>query len=190
MKNSEFITLLLCAFGYTKDIDISIVNKGHYGVLYEVSATHWKTGHQVSFLEEDFYMMIYAILDELKNSPLDDTLLGTCQKFILNKVTRDKLIDDNIKNKKEILSYIKDISPLTKFLNTYHICKSCKLTSHTYPDSMHYFCEDHHTMRCPHLKKFLQLQADLYQAKDDAQKRKEIEQEIIQLYQYTSNENR
>lgn len=179
MTGKDVLTLLLCSFGYDRNIKIEVTNVGYSEPMYDVHAEN-KDGDVYEQINSDGLMFnIYEIISYMTeynkyiNSPSEKTKnfdlsnlhfeskwWEIAPKHILNKETREKIIKEKDEIDERIKQEIERMKPFNKWVEENRPCNSCTekvpLTSH--PSGWYNDCEICYNGSCPKMRHFLDVE--------------------------------
>ena len=130
MSGKDVLTLLLCSFGYDRNISIKTENLGYSEPMYDVYAEN-KDGEVYEQIDSEGLMFhIYEIISymteynkfingpsektknfDLSNLHFESKWWGVAPKHILNAETREKIIKENDESDERIKQEIKRMEP-------------------------------------------------------------------------------
>jgi len=150
MTNQDVFKILLCSYGYDRNIKIETY-RGDEGFLgYDISAEN-KEGdyyHEVSC--EDFMFQIYEILSYMKehNASFKSDWWSIPIKYVRDEENRNYLTTEWDKrdsyNQKWSIAY----KPIEEWHKKNNPCPTCTINKKDHWDDIHYNCELNHTHQC------------------------------------------
>ena len=156
MTNKDVLKLILCQYGYDRNIQIETYY-GDYGVVgYKVSASN-KEGDVYEEENCDGFMFhIWCILNYMKKHEVDfcHDYWSDSLKYIIDDKLRNESIKIRDQRNLEFEKSLKRIEPVTEWANKNNPCPTCTINKKDHWDDVHYNCELNHTMRCDILLKF------------------------------------
>ena len=182
MTNKDIIKMMLTSISYGRDIDIDTFYDTDGNLVYDITAYHtfYDAYDEEALLKIDesnmpdcVSFMCYGmydffkeyndfIIDNAKNIQQDYLFSLKPIKFLTDDNHRHKIINDEIKRKKEVETFIKETKYISDWEKENHPCPQCKLNKKDHWDTIHYNCAEHHTMRCPLLKEFQNKSSEMY----------------------------
>lgn len=164
MKNSEYLKLMLCIYGYTEDISIEQETKGVGFVTYEVHAYNPEIDDEFSNWGESFQHILSLMCLHFNNMGVKPTFFWVDfpVKSIIDDDTRSEILKKEQERKEKLNKWFEETRWVSELSEKYNPCPNCKLNTHSHPDSIHYNCEECHTNRCPFMRKFYDIISNLY----------------------------
>lgn len=156
MTQKDIFKILLCSYGYDRNIKI---NK-YYGeggfIGYEIYAENEEGDYFEEENCEGFMFHIYCILDYMKenNVGFKSNYWNLIPKDVTDDNSRNALIATWDRNKEEIQQRIIKDKPIEEWKNKNNPCPSCTINKKDHWDSIHYNCELCHTHSCDIMIKF------------------------------------
>lgn len=179
MTGKDVLTLLLCTFGYDRNIKIETENLGYSEPMYDVYAEN-KDGDVYEQIDSEGLMFhIYEIISYMTkygnyiNSPSDETRnldlknlnfeskwWGVPPKHILNADEREEFIKKEDERNKRISEEIERMKPFDKWVEEHNPCNSCteKVPLTSLPSGWHHDCEICYNGRCPKMRHFFDVE--------------------------------
>lgn len=179
MTGKDVLTLLLCSFGYDRNIKIEVTNVGYSEPMYDVYAEN-KDGDVYEQIDSEGLMFhIYEIIsymtgyDKYVNGPCDKTRnldlstvhfehkwWGIAPKHILNAKTREEIIKREDESEERIKQEIEKMKPFNKWVEEHNPCNSCteKVPLTSIPLGLHHDCEICYTHTCPKMRHFFDVE--------------------------------
>jgi len=153
MTTKDFITTLLCAYGYDRRIKIEY-DKSYKAYFVEASNKDGQEihiSHAVSLID-----VIYQISNYMNDNCIETTLryVDTPLKYILNENLRNEMVRlEEEQNQKDLIQWEK-LKPIFKWRDENNPCLTCTINKKDHWDSIHYNCELHHSNSCKILLEF------------------------------------
>jgi len=150
MTNKDLLKILLCSYGYDRNIKIETYRGDGGFIGYDTYAEN-KEGdqyHEVSC--EDFMFQVYVLLDFMKSeeAPFKSSWWSVPIKYVCDESERNSLIDGWDKhgehNKKWSIAY----KPIEEWHKQNNPCPTCTINKKDHWDDIHYNCELNHTHQC------------------------------------------
>lgn len=179
MSGKDVLTLLLCSFGYDRNIKIEVTNVGYSEPMYDVYAENKEGDVYEQCDSEGLMFHIYEIISYMTeynryiNGPSDETRnldlnnlhfeskwWGVAPKHILNSETRENIIKENDERDERIKQEIERMKPFDKWVEEHNPCNSCteKVPLTSLPSGWHHDCEICYNGRCPKMRRFLDVE--------------------------------
>jgi len=153
MTTKDFITTLLCAYGYDRRIKIEY-DKSYKAYFVEASN---KDGHEIYISHAvSLIDVIYQISNYMNDNCIETTLryVDTPLKYILNENLRNEMVRlEEEQNQKDLIQWEK-LKPIFKWRDENNPCLTCTINKKDHWDSIHYNCELHHSNSCKILLEF------------------------------------
>ena len=156
MTQKDLLKILLCSYGYDRNIQIEKYY-GDEGVLgYHVYAENENEDIYEETNCEPLMFHIYCILNYMKehNVGFKSEYWMICTKDVLNDSTRQSLINRWDKDEEELVRNIAKYKPLEDWKKQNNPCPSCTINKKDHWDIAHYNCELNHTHSCEILLNF------------------------------------
>ncbi len=156
MTNKDIFKILLCSFGYDRNIKIDTFRTDHGTLGYEIEAEN-KDGDVFSECNgESVVFNIYTILNYMKTNAVDfdSKWWHIPLKYLLNDSEREQLVGQWDINDEQNRKDIERLSPLWEWRKNNNPCPNCGINKKDHWDSVHYNCELCHTHSCNILKDF------------------------------------
>jgi len=156
MTNKDVFKILLCTYGYDRNIKIDTF-RGEGGCMgYEIYAEN-KDGD--SYEEENcegLMFNIYQILDFMKENKVGfKSDWWNCKaKDISNDNIRASIIESWDISDNRVQDFIIATRPLDEWRKKNNPCPECKINKHDHWDIVHYNCELCHNSSCEIMRKF------------------------------------
>ncbi len=179
MSGKDVLTLLLCSFGYDRNIKIEVTVVGYGEPMYDVHAEN-KDGDVYEQIDSEGLMFnIYEIISymtkygnyingpsdetrnlDLKNLHFESKWWGVAPKHILNAETRERIIKENDERDERIKQEIERFKPFDKWVEEHNPCNSCteKVPLTSLPSGWHHDCEICYNGSCPKMRHFLDVE--------------------------------
>lgn len=150
MTNKDVFKILLCSYGYDRNIKIETYYGDGGCVGYDIYAENKKGDFYHEIDCEDFMFRIYEILKYMKENEVgfkSDWWRYTA-KYACDEESRNSLIsgwdkrDDD--NKKWSIAY----KPIEEWHKKNNPCPTCTINKKDHWDDIHYNCEINHTHQC------------------------------------------
>lgn len=169
MTTKDVLKLLLISIGYDRKVEIEshrTDDGSHYYDVYGCNAEG-----------DDFHFDGYGVLDciasflkELKHYPEitenpfygNTTMMLYSIKDVLNDEFREKVYKNKKEQEEKIKQYCEETRYITEWAEANHPCPNCPDNKKDHWDSIHYNCEEHHTMRCKKLLEFNDAVSKMY----------------------------
>lgn len=157
MTHADLLKMLLCSYGYDRQIRIEKYNNGE-GIGYEVYAENEDGDFYEETNGEGLMFHIYCILNYMKehNIGFKSEYWTVNTKDIINDSTRKSLISRWDKDKEEIIKNIAKYKPLEDWKKENNPCPACTINKKDHWDIVHYNCELNHTHSCSIMLDFLE----------------------------------
>jgi hypothetical protein len=156
MTNKDCLKILLCSYGYDRNIKIEIYRGDSGEVGYDVYAEN-KEGDIYNECDcEGLMFHIYEILDYMRQNEVrcPSTWWNYSTKDVLNDQGRESIIANLDRKEKELQESLIKMRPAFEWHASNNPCHACKINKHDHWDSIHYNCELSHTHSCEILIKF------------------------------------
>lgn len=155
MTGKDVLKLLLCSYGYDRNIDIQMYHGEGGCIGYEVNASNAEGDYYLEENCEGLMFHIYCILDYMKENkvPYKHDWWSIPVKDIINDEVRNNLLQkfdehDECVKKSRVVN-----QPLFDWLAQNNPCIGCTINKHDHWDDVHYNCELNHNNSCELLKK-------------------------------------
>lgn len=156
MTNKDLFKILLCSYGYDRNIKIETFRTDSGTIGYEIEAEN-KEGNVFHNIDgEGVVFDVYIILDYMKqnNVAFKSNWWSVPLKYLLNDAEREKLVNQWDANDVQIRKDIERMTPLWKWREENNPCPTCTINKKDHWDSIHYNCELCHTHSCSILLDF------------------------------------
>jgi hypothetical protein len=157
MKNQDVFKILLCSYGYDRNIKIEPYRADFGACGYDIYAEN-KDGdsyHEINC--EGIMFNVFHILDYMKqnNAEFNSNWWNVpSMKYVLDDELRQSAVTSWDKQDKEIQEDIIRCKPITDWLTNNKPCTNCKINKHDHWDTIHHNCELCHNHSCELLLKF------------------------------------
>lgn len=179
MSGKDVLTLLLCSFGYDRNIKIEVTNVGYSEPMYDIYAENKEGDEYIECNSEGLMFNIYEIIsymttyDRYINSPSDETKTfnlqnlnfeskwwGVAPKHILNEKERDDFIKEDDERNERIKKEIKRMKPFDEWVEKNNPCNSCteKVPLTSLPSGWHHDCEICYNGSCKKMRHFFDVE--------------------------------
>jgi len=162
MTNKDVLKILLCSYGFDRNIKVE-TNKVPEGLLeYYVYAEN-KDGYIYDEVNcESFMFNVCNILKFMKEYRFKPSPYWTrfSAKDICNDSIRNNYIKDMDKNESDHQKWLIYYKPIEEWHKINNPCINCQINKKDHEDSIHYNCEMHHNHTC-------QLMIDHYNKKTE-----------------------
>lgn len=150
MTNKDVLNILLCSYGYDRNIKIETYRGEGGCVGYDVYGEN-KSGdfyHEVCC--EDFMFHVYMILNYMKehNASYKSDWWSIRVKDICNDATRESLTKSWDSRDDYNLRWAIAYKPLQGWHEKNNPCPTCNINKRDHWDDVHYNCELFHTHQC------------------------------------------
>jgi len=156
MTNKDIFKILLCTYGYDRNIKIETY-RGEGGCIgYDIYAEN-KDGDSYSDVGcEGLIFSIFQILDYMKkeNVSFKSKWWYPSVKDLCNDVTRESIIAIWDKQDAKTDDFIEKTKPLDEWRKKHDPCPSCSINKKDHWDIIHYNCGLNHTHSCPIMLEF------------------------------------
>lgn len=156
MTNKDLFKVLLCSYGYDRNIKIDTFRTDDGSIGYEIEAENedGDVFHNVD--GEGVIFDVYMILDYMKqnNVGFKSNWWSVPLKYISDDTEREKLVKQWDDNEEQTQKHIEKMTPLYEWRKENNPCPSCTINKKDHWDSIHYNCELNHTNSCNILKDF------------------------------------
>lgn len=156
MKNTDFLKIILCLYGYDRNINVSSY-RGDYGAVgYDVSAQNSEGDTYSEVCCEPFTFHVAMILKYMKENNVDlkSNWWGIGTKNLLDLDYRQSLLEKWDKHALENQMFAEQYKPIQEWKDKNNPCPNCTINKKDHWDSVHYNCELNHTSSCDLLKKY------------------------------------
>lgn len=156
MTNKDLFKILLCSYGYDRNIKIETFRTDNGTVGYEIEAENEKGDVFHNVDGEGVMFDIFVILDYMKQNNVvhKSKWSGIPLKYMLNDAEREKLVNQWDALEAQIRKDIERMTPLWKWREENNPCPTCTINKKDHWDSIHYNCELCHTHSCSILLDF------------------------------------
>ncbi|MGL5689951.1 MAG: hypothetical protein ACRDD8_03930 [Bacteroidales bacterium] len=156
MSNKDVLVMLLCTYGYDRNIKITTQKEDFGSVYYDIYAENENGDVYEETSAEGVMYHIYSILEYMKERDVSfkSEWWGIPTSKVTNTQTRESLVASWDKRNKEHAALIERNKPLTEWIVKNNPCPDCKINKKTHWDTVHYNCEGCHTNTCPTLKEY------------------------------------
>jgi hypothetical protein len=156
MTNKDVFKILLCSYGYDRNIKIETYHGDSLDIGYDIYAENKEGDCYEEINCEGFMFHVFKILEYMKDSKANfKTNWWNCSpKYVLDETQRNKRIAAWDKHDKEIEQSIIDMQPFLKWSEENDPCIDCKINKHDHWDDIHHNCELNHNHSCKLLLKF------------------------------------
>lgn len=153
MTTKNFITTLLCAYGFDRRIKIEYDNCYKFYFIEALNKDEKEIciDYAISLID-----VIYQISNYMNDNCIETTLryVDTPLKYILNENLRNEMVRlEDEQNKKDFMLAEK-LKPIFKWRDENNTCLTCTINKKDHWDSIHYNCELHHFHSCKILLEF------------------------------------
>lgn len=156
MTNKDVFKILLCSYGYDRNIKIESYYGDDGDIGYDIYAEN-KEGDSYEQVDcEGFMFHIYEILNFMKDNKADfkSNWWSIPTKHLLDDNLRNSTIEEWDKRDKEIQDAIIKIKPLNEWRKINNPCPTCNINKKDHWDNIHYNCELNHNHTCTILSDF------------------------------------
>lgn len=179
MTGKDLLTLLLCTFGYDRNIQITVERRGYDEPCYDIYAEN-KEGDVYEECEADGLMFaIYGIISYMTeykrfiSCPSDDTRnldLGKLNfeskwwtvppKYILDEKHRENIVARNDEQEKRIKEKSERMKPFYDWCEKHNPCNSCteKVPLTSLSPGWHHDCEICYRNTCPKMRHYFDVE--------------------------------
>jgi hypothetical protein len=171
MTGKDFIKILLCSYGYDRNIKVETYN-GDYGAPgYEVEADHENGDHFHCIDCEGLMFTVYEILDYMKQNdvPFKSEWWTISMKTVIDDKKREELVNGWFKDSREYTTYCNKMRPCWAWEKEHKPCPICQDNDHAieFDGGVHYHCSGSYYMNC---KKLLQWHEDCRKHREEFRK--------------------
>lgn len=156
MTTKNFITTLLCAYGYDRRIKIEY---DKFCKAYFIEASN-KDEHEICIshaisLIDVISQIIYCMNEN--SASVSWRYVETPIKYIIDENMRDEMIrlEDEQEQKAKIQN--EKLKPIYNWRDENNPCPTCSINKMDHYDSIHYNCELHHSHSCKILLEFEEI---------------------------------
>lgn len=156
MTNKDLFKILLCSYGYDRNIKIETFRTDSGTIGYEIEAENKEGNVFYNVDGEGVVFDVYMILDYMKqnNVGFKSNWWSVPLKYLLNDTEREKLVKQWDANDAQIQKDIERMTPLWNWREENNPCPTCTINKKDHWDSVHYNCELCHTHSCSILLDF------------------------------------
>lgn len=181
MTNKDVFKILLCSYGYDRNIKIETFYGGSLSIGYDIHAEN-KEGDEYDEIGcEGFMYHVYSILAYMQEcgAKFKTDWWNCSPKYAVDDNLRKSIIGQWNKRDKEMENNREMLAPIFKWYKENNPCPNCSINKHDHWDDIHYNCELAHTHTCKILITYLdeygtRLRAvNTKQSNDDLKKEKE-----------------
>ena len=179
MTGKDVLTLLLCTFGYDRNIRITTERLGYDEPLYDVHAENAEGDVYEQIDSEGLMFHIYEIIsymtsyDRYINGPCDKTRMfdlhnlhfeskwwGVPPKYVLDQNHRESVVVADDERQRQIKEDSERMKPFYEWCDKHHPCNSCteKVPLTSLPAGWHHDCEICYNGSCPKMRHFLDVE--------------------------------
>ena len=150
MTQKDLLKILLCSYGYDRNIQIDKHNGDEGALGYSVYAENENGDFYEETNCEPLMYHIYCILDYMKKNDVgfESRYWNAYTKDILNDSVRQSMIDRWDEYKKQVAKNIAKYKPLRDWQKQNFPCPSCAINKKDHWDSINYNCELCHKHSC------------------------------------------
>lgn len=156
MTNKDLFKILLCLYGYDRNINIDTFRTDDGSIGYEIEAEN-KEGDVFHNVDgEGVVFDVYMILDYMRqnNVGFKSNWWSVPLKYISDDTEREKLVKQLDDSEESTKKHIEKMTPLYEWRKDNNPCPTCTINKKDHWDSIHYNCELNHTNSCSILKDF------------------------------------
>lgn len=156
MTNKDLFKILLCTFGYDRNIKIDTFRREYGSMVYAITAEN-KDGDVFSECNSEGVLFnVYTIIEYMKDNNVgcDSKWWGYSLKHILVDSERDKILKQWDINDEKNQRQTDRLSPLWEWTKKNDPCPNCNINQKESWDIVHYNCELCHTHSCEILLDF------------------------------------
>lgn len=156
MTNKDLFKILLCLYGYDRNINIDTFRTDDGSIGYEIEAEN-KEGDVFHNVDgEGVVFDVYMILDYMRqnNVGFKSNWWSVPLKYISDDTEREKLVKQWDDSEESTKKHIEKMTPLYEWRKDNNPCPTCTINKKDHWDSIHYNCELNHTNSCSILKDF------------------------------------
>jgi hypothetical protein len=156
MSNKDVFKILLCSYGYDRNIKIETYHGDGGWIGYDVYAEN-KDGDFYQQTDcEDFMFHVYEILDYMKQNgaPFESRWWKSVAKTVCNDEIRESLTNLWDEQDAKTEYSIETEKPIGEWRRANDPCPSCAINKKDHWDDIHYNCELNHNHSCPIMLKF------------------------------------
>lgn len=156
MTNKDLFKIILCSYGYDRNIKIDTFRTEGGTIGYEIEAENDKGDVFHNIDGEGVVFDVYMILDYMKqnNVGFKSNWWNIPLKYISEDRERENLIKRWDSNEEQTQLDIEKMTPLWKWQKENNPCPTCAINKKDHWDTVHYNCELCHTHSCDILTKF------------------------------------
>ena len=157
MTNQDVFKILLCSFGYDRNIKITKYYGDSIIVGYEIHAEN-KDGDEYDEAGcEGLMYHVYSILNYMKeqNAPFKTDWWHCSPQDATDDTLRQSIVVQWDKQDKKMENEREMLAPIFKWHKENNPCPNCAINKHDHPDDIHYNCELNHTHTCKILITYL-----------------------------------
>lgn len=156
MTQKDTIKILLCSYGYDRNIKITPFRTDYGTIGYEIYAENKEGDIFDEVCGEGFMFIVYQILKHMKKekAEFESNWWNTPTKYVLDDEEREKIINQFDERDKKIAEDREKLKPLKKWQEENNPCPKCTINKKDHWDFVHYNCELNHTNRCEIVKKY------------------------------------
>ena len=179
MTGKDVLTLLLCTFGYDRNIRITTERLGYDEPLYDVHAENADGDVYEQIDSAGLMFHIYEIISYMTeynhyiNRPSDDTRMfdlrnlhfesnwwGVPPKYVLDEKEREKIVVAKDKRDRQTKEDLERMKPFYEWCEKHHPCNSCteKVPLTSLPAGWHHDCEICYNGSCSKMRHFLDVE--------------------------------
>lgn len=166
MSNKDVLKILLCTYGYDRNLKINTYYGDNGSIGYDVYAEN-KNGDVYSEINSDGLMFhIYNIHNYMKsnNANLETKYWGYNINYVLNDKIRESFISNIDIIESQTQESLTNLKPIFQWRKDNNPCPTCQINKKDHWDSIHYNCELCHTHSCDILSKFDETYHNLLKA--------------------------
>ena len=156
MTEKDVIKILLCSYGYDRNIEINTFRTDCGTIGYEIYAEDKEGDAFDGACGEDFMFIVYSILNYMKkeNAGFKSDWWDMPLKYVLDDEQRKKIINQYDERDKKIAEQIERLKPLEKWEEENNPCPKCTINKKDHWDDIHYNCELNHNYSCEIVRQY------------------------------------
>lgn len=150
MTNKDVLKILLCHYGYDRNIKIDTYRGVGGCVGYDIHAEN-KDGEEYSEIScEGFMFHVYMILNHMKetNASFESKWWGIRAKDLCDDEVRNSLVESWDKQEESHKEWAIKNAPIDEWHKKNNPCPTCTINKKDHWDDIHYNCELYHTHSC------------------------------------------
>jgi hypothetical protein len=150
MTNKDVFKILLCSYGYDRNIKIETYRGDGGFIGYDIYAENKEGDEYHEIACEGFMFHFYMILKYMKEQqqPFKTDWWNISPKYVCDEAQRNILISQWDRRDSDTEKWIIAYKPIEEWHKINNPCPNCTINKKDHWDTTHYNCELNHTHSC------------------------------------------